>query len=133
MLKKIDHVGVAVKSLDTVKAFYRDVFGLEPVFEEVVEDQKVRVAGFAIGESTIEYLEPIAADSPISNFLEKRGEGLHHIALNVDDVAATLDAMKSAGLRLIDEAPRTGAEGKQIAFVHPKSANGILMELSQDV
>ncbi len=132
MLKKIDHVGVVVHSLAEVKAMYKALFDLEPVFEEVVESQKVRVAGFSVGESNIEYLEPTADDSPIAKFLEKRGEGMHHIALSVDDVQGTLNRMKDEGVRLIDESPKIGAEGKKIAFVHPKSMNGILLELSQE-
>ncbi|MCB0277388.1 MAG: VOC family protein, partial [Calditrichaeota bacterium] len=93
---------------------------------------KVKVAGFKVGESNIEYLEPTSEQSPISNFLEKRGEGLHHIAIGVKDIAGVLEQMKAKGLRLIDEQPRDGAEGKKIAFVHPKSTNGILLELSQE-
>lgn len=132
MLKKIDHIGVAVQSLEQVKSLFAAVFGLEPEFEETVEEQKVRAAGFRIGESKIEFLEPTSPESPIAKFLEKRGEGLHHVALSVDDIVAVLGKMKAQGLRLIDEAPRTGAEGKKIAFVHPKSVSGILLELSQE-
>ena len=131
-LTKTDHVAVAVRSLDTVKKMFKEVFDLEPVFEETVEEQKVKVAGFKVGESNIEYLEPTSEQSPISNFLEKRGEGLHHIAIGVKDIAGVLEQMKAKGLRLIDEQPRDGAEGKKIAFVHPKSTNGILLELSQE-
>ena len=131
-LTKIDHVGVAVRSLDTVKAMFKEVFDLEPVFEEEVETQKVRVAGFKVGESNIEYLEPTSDTSPISGFLDKRGEGLHHIAVGVSNIEEVLAQMKEKGLRLIDESPKEGAEGKMIAFVHPKSTNGILLELSQE-
>ena len=129
MLKKIDHVGVAVKSVQAVKEMYKTLFGLDPVFEETVAEQKVHVVGFRIGESNIEFLEPTAPDSPIAKYLEKRGEGLHHIALAVNDIAAVLGNMKQQGL---DETPRVGAEGKKIAFVHPKSLNGMLVELSED-
>jgi len=132
MLNKIDHVGVAVHSLDAVKEMYKNVFGLEPVFEEEVEEQKVRVAGFRVGESNIEYLEPTSPESPIAKHLDKRGEGMHHIAYGVDDVQSVLDKMKDNGIRLIDETPRIGAEGKLIAFAHPKSLNGMLVELSQE-
>lgn len=132
MLKKIDHVGVAVNSVEEVKKLYKEIFNLEPEFEEVVEEQKVRAVGFKIGGSNIEFLEPTSAESPISKFIEKRGEGLHHIALTVDDIVSVLQNMKAKGLRLIDEEPRIGAEGKKIAFVHPKSVNGILLELSQE-
>ena len=132
MLNKIDHVGVAVRSLEDVKAMYKNIFGLEPVFEEEVAEQKVRVAGFRVGESNIEYLEPTAPDSPIAKYLDKRGEGMHHIAYGVDDIKSVLEAMKENGLRLIDKEPKVGAEGKLIAFVHPKSLNGMLVELSQE-
>jgi methylmalonyl-CoA epimerase len=133
MLEKIDHVGVAVKSVEEVKKLYKEVFNLEPVFEEIVEEQKVKAVGFKVGESKIEFLEPTADDSPITKFINKRGEGLHHIALSVHDIAEVLQNMKYQGLRLIDEEPKTGAEGKKIAFVHPNSVNGILLELSQEL
>ncbi len=133
MLKRVDHIGVAVHSLESVKKMYREVFDLQPVFEEEVPDQKVKVVGFKIGETNVEYLEPLAADSPISGFLNKKGEGLHHVAYNVTDIRALLHRMKQSGVRLIDEEPRIGAEGKLIAFVHPKGMNGVLLELSQDM
>ena len=130
--EKIDHVGVAVHSLDSVKKMYKDVLGLTPVFEEEVPEQKVKVVGFKVGQSNIEYLEPTSPDSPISKFLEKRGEGMHHLCVGVADIHSVLANMKANGMQLIDEQPKTGAEGKQIAFVHPKSMNGILLELSQE-
>ena len=130
--EKIDHVGVAVHSLDSVKKMYKDVLGLTPVFEEEVPEQKVKVVGFKVGQSNIEYLEPTSPDSPIAKFLEKRGEGMHHLCVGVTDIHAVLANMKANGMQLIDEQPKTGAEGKQIAFVHPKSMNGILLELSQE-
>ncbi|MCB0263923.1 MAG: methylmalonyl-CoA epimerase [Calditrichia bacterium] len=130
--EKIDHVGVAVHSLDSVKKMYKDVLGLTPVFEEEVPEQKVKVVGFKVGQSNIEYLEPTSPDSPIAKFLEKRGEGMHHLCVGVADIHAVLANMKANGMQLIDEQPKTGAEGKQIAFVHPKSMNGILLELSQE-
>ncbi len=132
MFKKIDHVGIAVKSLDAVKALYKEVFDLEPVFEETVEEQKVRVVGFKVGESNFEFLEPTGPESPIAKYLEKKGEGLHHLAVGVEDINEVLQNMKARGMKLIDETPRIGAEGKKIAFVHPKSMNGILLELSQE-
>lgn len=132
MIEKIDHIGVATHNLEEVRKIFQDVLGLKPVFEEVVPDQKVKVLGFQIGESTIEFLEPVSEDSPISKFLEKRGPGLHHLAVKVDNVEKTLEAFKNKQLKLIDEKPRTGAEGKLIAFVHPKSTGGILLELSQE-
>jgi methylmalonyl-CoA epimerase len=132
MLEKIDHVGVAVKSVDEVKKLFKEVFNLEPAFEEIVEEQKVRAIGFKVGESKIEFLEPTEVDSPVAKFVNKRGEGLHHIALSVYDIGDVLQNMKERGLQLIDEEPKIGAEGKKIAFVHPKSINGILLELSQE-
>ncbi len=132
MLKKIDHIGVAVHSLEDVKALFRKLFDLQPVFEETVPEQKVKVAGFRIGESNIEFLEPTDEDSPIAKYLAKKGEGIHHLALSVDNIRETLSRMEQNRMQLIDREPRIGAEGKQIAFVHPKSLHGILLELSQD-
>ena len=132
MLNKIDHIGVAVQSVEKVKHLFKTLFNLKPEFEEIVTDQKVKVVGFKIGESNLEFLEPVDETSPISKYLEKRGEGLHHIALNVENIEDILEQFKSHQLQLIYERPRTGAEGKKIAFVHPKSFNGILLELSQD-
>jgi methylmalonyl-CoA/ethylmalonyl-CoA epimerase len=132
VLKKLDHIGIAVHSLEPVKSFFQNIFNMSPVFEETVKEQKVRVAGFKVGETNLEFLEPTAEDSPIARYLEKRGEGLHHIALGVDDISDILNQLKEKGLRLIDETPREGAEGKHIAFIHPKSIFGILTELSQE-
>jgi len=133
MLNKIDHIGVAVQSIEKVKHLFKTLFNLNPEFEEIVTDQKVKVIGFKIGDSNLEFLEPLDETSPISKYLEKRGEGLHHIALNVNDIENILEQFKLHHLQLIDEKPRTGAEGKKIAFVHPKSFNGILLEISQDL
>ena len=132
MIKKIDHIGIAVKSLDEVKQLYKTIFNIDPHFEETVVDQKVNVVGIRIGESNLEFLEATSSDSPIAKFIEKRGEGLHHIALAVDNIEQVLENMHKNGLELIDKEARIGAEGKRIAFVHPKSMNGILMELSQE-
>ena len=128
---KIDHLGIATKGINEALSFWSDALGLENVHTEVVEDQMVRVAMLPIGESRIELLEPISEDSPISKFLEKRGGGIHHIAVQVDDIEASLAQLKSKGMRLIDESPRIGAEGCLVAFVHPASANGVLLELVQ--
>jgi len=128
---KINHLGIATKGIDEALKFWADALGLENVHTEVVEDQKVRVAMLPIGESRIELLEPTSDDSPISKFLEKRGGGIHHIAVEVEDVQASLDKLKAQGMRLIDEKPRIGAEGCLVAFVHPSSANGVLLELVQ--
>lgn len=131
-IKKIDHIGIAVKDIEAVLGFYSDALGLENIGFEVVEDQGVRVAMLPVGESRIELLEPINDESPIAKYIGKRGEGIHHICLDVDSVSETLSEMKSRGLQLIDNAPRPGAHNKQIAFVHPKASNGVLIELSQD-
>ena len=128
---KINHLGIATKGIDEALAFWADALGLENVHTETVEDQKVRVAMLPIGESRIELLEPTSDDSPISKFLEKRGSGIHHIAVEVDDIEAALAKLKARGMRLIDEIPRKGAEGSLVAFVHPSSANGVLLELVQ--
>ena len=128
---KINHLGIATKTLDEALKFWTDSLGLENVRTETVEDQKVRIAMLPLGESRIELLEPTADDSPISKFLEKRGGGIHHIAVEVDDIKASLKQLKDAGARLIDEAPRVGAEDCLVAFVHPSSAGGVLLELVQ--
>ena len=131
MLKKIDHIGIAVPNLEDIKNTLSEAFSLDPVFEEKVDDQKVKVIGYHVGESTIEYLEPTSPDSPIAKYLEKKGTGIHHIAYRVKNLSETLKRLHSKGFRLIDESPREGAEGKKIAFVHPKSTNGILIELCE--
>src|SRR5215203_7551708 len=128
---KINHLGIATKDIDEALAFWADALGLENVHTETVEDQKVRVAMLSIGETRIELLEPTSDDSPISKFLEKRGGGIHHVALRVDDIEAAIAKLKAHGARLIDEVPRIGAEGCLVAFVHPSSANGVLLELVQ--
>jgi methylmalonyl-CoA/ethylmalonyl-CoA epimerase len=128
---KINHLGIAAKSIDDALKFWSDALGLENVHTEVVEDQKVRVAMLPIGESRIELLEPTSEDSPISKFLEKRGGGIHHIAVEVGDLRSSLTQLKNKGMRLIDEEPRVGAEGCLVAFVHPSSTGGVLLELVQ--
>ena len=128
---KINHLGIATKGIDDALKFWEEALGLENVHTEVVEDQKVRVAMLPLGESRVELLEPTSDDSPISKFLEKRGGGIHHIAIEVEDIAASLAQLKARGARLIDENPRIGAEGCLVAFVHPSSANGVLIELVQ--
>ena len=127
----INHLGVATRSIDEALGFWRDGLGLENVHSEAVEDQKVRVAMLPLGESRIELLEPTSGDSPISKFLEKRGGGIHHVAVEVDDIEAALAKLKSHGARLIDESARIGAEGCLVAFIHPASTGGVLLELVQ--
>ena len=129
---KINHLGIATKGIEEALKFWEDALGLENVHTETVEDQKVRVAMLPLGESRIELLEPTSEDSPISKFLEKRGGGIHHVAVEVEDIEAALAKLKRTGARLIDETPRIGAEGCLVAFVHPASANGVLLELVQE-
>lgn len=129
---KINHLGIATNGIEEALKFWSDALGLENVHTETVEDQKVRVAMLPVGESRIELLEPTSEDSPISKFLAKRGGGIHHVAVEVEDIDAALAKLKSEGARLIDETPRVGAEGCLVAFVHPASANGVLLELVQE-
>ena len=128
---KINHLGIATKGIEEALKFWQDSLGLEQTHAEIVEEQKVRVAMLPIGETRIELLEPTSEDSPISKFLEKRGGGIHHIAVEVEDIEAALLQMKQNGARLIDEKPRVGAENCLIAFVHPASSGGVLLELVQ--
>ncbi len=129
MLKKIDHIGVAVASLDETMPFYRDQLGMAVKGVEEVMEQKVRVAFLQIGESKIELLEPTSEESPVAKFLEKSGPGIHHIAYEVADIEAAIAKLQQDGVRMIDAVPRNGAHGTRIAFVHPKSSTGVLTEL----
>ncbi|MCA9792247.1 MAG: methylmalonyl-CoA epimerase [Candidatus Eremiobacteraeota bacterium] len=131
MVSGIDHIAIAVNSLEEAIPFYRDQLGLPLKTIEEVPDQKVKVAIFTLGPSRIELLEPTAEDSPISKFLAKRGPGLHHLALRSDAVADDLHRLDQGGTRLIDSSPRSGADGMQIAFVHPEATAGVLLELTQ--
>ncbi|WP_297521487.1 methylmalonyl-CoA epimerase [Thermococcus sp.] len=130
MFRKIDHVGIAVKNLDEAIKVWEGL-GLKVDEIEEVPDQKVRTAIIHVGESRIELLEPTSEDSPIAKFIAKRGEGIHHLALGVDDIEAHLEELKEKGYRLIDEKPRIGAGGAKIAFVHPKAVTGVLLELCE--
>ena len=129
---KIDHIGIATRGIQDALTFYRDAMKLDVVETEEVADQKVRVAMLPIGESRIELLEATSADSPISKFIEKRGPGIHHLAINVDDIHGALAQLKENGARLIDSQPRRGAGGCLVAFVHPSSTGGVLLELVQN-
>lgn len=129
---KIDHVGIAVKSVDESLKFYRDILGLEFKGIEVLEDRGLKVAFLKTGESKIELLESISKDSNIEKFIEKKGEGIHHLALKVDDVDDKIESMEELGTKFIGEAS-IGAGGKKIVFIHPKSTNGVLMELCQSM
>lgn len=131
MTEKINHIGIAVKNLENAIPFYRDQLGMEFEGTEEVAEQKVKVAFLKVGESRIELLEPTAPDSPVAKFLEKNGEGIHHMAYEVADIKAALAELKKKEVRLIDEQPRQGAHGSLIAFLHPKATGGVLTEICQ--
>src|SRR5580658_831131 len=130
-MSEIDHLGIAVKSLAQARKFYEQL-GLKPMPEETVEAEQVRLSMVPVGESRIELLEPLSADSPIGKFLAKRGEGLHHVALHVDDLSGTVERLKASGTRLISDQIKVGAGGHLYVFVHPSSAGGVLLELVED-
>lgn len=131
MFKKIDHIGVAVKNLENSLHLFKDILGMKYSGEEVVEEQNVKVAFLPIGESEVELLESTSPDGNIAKYIKKRGEGIHHIAFEVDDLVSMLEKLQQKGIRLIDKEPRYGAGGARIAFLHPKSTNGILIELCE--
>ncbi|MCK5145589.1 methylmalonyl-CoA epimerase [bacterium] len=131
MIKHINHIGIAVQSLDAQIPFYRDVLGLEFLGIEEVAEQKVKVAMFQAGDAKIELLEPTDPESPIARHIEKKGEGMHHIAYETDNVVSEIEGLKEKEMRMIDETPRNGAHGCQIAFIHPKSSGRVLTELCQ--
>ena len=128
---KIDQLGIAVNRIEDGKNFWVDALGLEFEGSETVEEQKVTTAFFPVGESEVELLESTAPDGPIAKFLEKKGQGIHHVAFRVENVEEALAELKEKGIRLIDEKPRMGAGGAKIAFLHPKATNGILVELCE--
>jgi methylmalonyl-CoA/ethylmalonyl-CoA epimerase len=132
MKATLDHVGIAVADLGEALAFYRDALGLDIETSEEVASQRVRAHFIPAGEAKLELLEATAADSPIATYVAKRGPGLHHITLRVDDIRAALAQLKAKGVRLIDSDPREGAHGSLVAFIHPASAHGVLVELKQD-
>ena len=131
MYKKINHIGVAVKDLDEAIKLYRDQLGLEFKGTDVVESQKVKVAFFKIGETNIELVAATSPDSPIAKYLEKNREGIHHICFQVDNINDALKTLKEKGVKLINEEPRKGAHGTLVAFIHPKSTNGVLTEICE--
>lgn len=131
MIRGLHHVGVAVRSLEEAARAY-EALGLTVARVETVEGEQVRVAFIAVGETHIELLEPTGPTSPVARFLEKRGEGVHHLCFAVDDIARTMARAREAGLVLLDETPRTGAGGARVCFIHPKSTGGVLVELWQD-
>jgi len=128
---KVDHIGIATHEIEGALGIWRDALGLQIDFTEEVAAQGVRVAMLPIGETHIELLEPLSQDSPVGKFLQKRGPGIHHVAVRVTDIRASLAHLKEKGARLIDETPRPGAGGCLVAFIHPSSANGVLLELVQ--
>jgi methylmalonyl-CoA/ethylmalonyl-CoA epimerase len=131
MVKKVDHIGVAVKSLEETLPFYTEVLRLPLLAIEEVESEKVKVAFLEVGETHIELLEPTSEDSAIAKYIEKRGEGIHHIALGVESIQDRLIELKEKGIRLIQEEPKIGAGGAKVAFLHPKSTSGVLYELCE--
>lgn len=132
MLRDIDHVGIAVTDLEAAVERYRRAFGIEPAHREVVSDQGVEEALFPVGDSFIQLLGALGPTTPVGRFLERRGEGVHHVAYRVDDVAAALAHLREEGFTLVDQAPRPGSRGTTIAFVHPRGFRGVLVELVQE-
>jgi len=131
MIRKIDHLGIAVSSLDEGLALWGELLGLEPAGIETVTEQGVRTAFLNVGETRLELLEPTGPDTPVGRFLHKRGPGFHHICFLVEDLEAALRELESRGMRLVDRQPRNGAEGSKVAFLHPSSTGGVLVELKQ--
>jgi methylmalonyl-CoA/ethylmalonyl-CoA epimerase len=131
MIVGLDHIAIAVDKLDEALRIYQDILGLKLQKTMIFENQKVKIAFFSVGETKVELLEPTAQESPVAKFIEKRGEGIHHIALKVTNIEALLKQLKEKGITLVDEKPRTGAEGGKVAFLHPKSLKNVLIELCE--
>lgn len=131
MVGKVDHIGIAVKDLDETLKFYEDILGIKCTSKETVEEQKVKVAFLPIGDTEVELLESTEEDGPIARFIDKKGEGIQHIAYRVEDIDKAIEELKNKGIRLIDQEPRYGAGGARIAFLHPKSTFGVLIELCE--
>ncbi len=131
MIKKVDHIGIAVKDLEETLKFYQEILGMDLQGTEVVEEQKVRVAFLPIGDAEVELLESTDPEGPIAKYIERKGQGIQHLAFRVDDIEKAIEEMKEKGIRMIDEKPRYGAGGAKIAFAHPKSTHGVLIELCQ--
>ncbi len=132
MFDRVDHVGIAVRDLEAAITFYESAFGVKCSHRETVEEQGVEEAMFRVGESWIQLLRPLGPDTPVGKYIEKRGEGVHHVGYGVSDLVAALEHLRSEGMQLIDEKPRRGSRGAQVAFVHPKSVGGVLVELVQE-
>jgi methylmalonyl-CoA/ethylmalonyl-CoA epimerase len=131
MIKKVNHIGIAVSSLDAQIPFYRDILGLESLGTEEIPDQKVKVSMFAVGEVKIELLEPTSPESPIAKFLEKKGDGIHHIAYETEGIVSEIKHMEDMDIQMLDKTARDGAHGTKIAFLHPKSSGRVLTEICQ--
>jgi methylmalonyl-CoA/ethylmalonyl-CoA epimerase len=131
--KRLDHISIAVSNLEETLQFYKQQFGLNCLTIETVKEQGVKVAKLDLGNTHLELVEPLSPDTPVGRFLASRGPGLHHICIGVENINAELASLRSSGARLIDEKPKIGANGAQIAFIHPKSTGGVLLELSQPV
>jgi len=131
MIEKIDHIGIAVKSIKETSKLLSNILGLKVIGEEIVEEQKVKIAFLPVGDSELELLESTSTEGPINKFIEKKVEGIQHIAFRVDNIEEILGKLKKEGVRLLDQKPRYGAGGTKIAFLHPKSTNGILVELCE--
>jgi len=133
MLNKIEHIGIAVKDLEKSNALFESLLGRPPYKTETVESEGVATSFFMSGPNKVELLQALHAESPIAKFIEKKGEGIHHIAFDVDDIYKEIERLKSEGFRMIHEEPKKGADNKLIAFLHPKSTNGVLIELCQEI
>lgn len=129
MTRAIDHIAIVVRDLDAALHFYRDALGLEVIEREYVAQEQVEVASLALGDASVELVQPVAAGSGIARFLEKRGEGLHHVCLNVDDIELAMEQLRQSGADLTTETPRVRSDGRRYVFVHPQSAHGVLVEL----
>lgn len=132
MIRRLDHIGIAVRDLEAALSVYEEGLGLRSDHRETVEDQQVKTAFLPVGETRVELLETLSPEGPIGRFIEKRGEGIHHLCFEVSDIRAALRRCEESGMTLIDREPREGAHGKWVAFVHPKSTHGVLIELSQN-
>ena len=133
MMKNVDHIGIAVKDLDKAESLYTNLLGIEPYKRETIESQKVKTSFYKVGETHIELLESLTKDGPIANFIKKRGEGIHHMAYEVEDLKEEMIRCIKAGFKLINKKPHRGANNKWVCFLHPKSCNGVLVELCQKI
>ena len=132
-MNKIEHIGIAVKNIESANLVYEKILGTPSYKQELVQSEQVNTSFFKVGENKIELLEATGPDSPIAKFMEKKGEGIHHIAFDVDDIVAEMARLKAEGFVLLNEAPKKGADQKLVCFVHPKDTNGVLIELCQQI